>query len=518
MKVAAIDVGTNSVHLLVAEVGPNGETKQIVKDRAQVELGRGGLASGRLTDDAMQRGIDALATFGHTIDALQVDAVVAAATSAVREAENGRQFVRAVRRATGIHIRVISGVDEAKLIYQGLRPEIDFSRGYAALVDIGGGSVELSLCDPTQVLASHSLPMGHLRMTEAFVRSDPPTKAELKEIRNAAQEQLLPVLRDIRPGSAGTLLGTSGSVRTLARMATFLRGQTEPTHDHGLVLYRKDLTQLIDHFTAMSRSELVSMGGMDPRRRRTIPAAATVLRQIMKTLELDPLVTSDRSLRDGLLAGWILENEPELALSKTVPWPTLRTVQRMRDRFDVDQAHSSHVRDLALAMFDGLNALGEHGLRLDAEARLSLEHAALLHDIGHHISGRDHHKHGEYLVRHARMPGFTAPEVALVANVIRYHRRRPKLAHDHFRALSPTRQRTVEILSAILRMADTLDHAHNQAIVDLAIEESGSAVVIRAQTRSDAHIERWAADRRKARLSNVLNRPVTVVLEPHRPA
>ena len=368
MKVAAIDVGTNSVHLLVSEVGPDGETKLLVKDREQVELGSGGLSSGRLTDAAMQRGIDALCTFKHTIDTLKVDVVVAAATSAVREAENGTTFVREVRSATGIHVRVITGADEARLIYQGIRSEIDFSKGYAALVDIGGGSVELSLCDPKGILAAHSMPIGHLRMTEAFVRSDPPDKSELREIRNCAQERLKPVLREIRPGSAATLLGTSGSVRTLARMATVLRGQPEPVHDHGLVLYQSELAELTDHFTAMTRSELVSLGGMDPRRRRTIPAAAAVLRQIMKNLEVDPLVTSDRSLRDGLLANWIMENEPELALSKTVPWPKMRTVLRMRERFDADLPHSTQVRDIAMLLYDGLNGLGEHGLRLDTEA------------------------------------------------------------------------------------------------------------------------------------------------------
>lgn len=509
MRVAAIDVGTNSVHLLVADVGPEGEVVVVEKNRVQVELGRGGLDRNLLTDEAMQRGVDALISFREAMDSLGVEAIEATATSAVREAQNGRDFVRAVREATGVHVRVISGVDEARLIYLGVRPDLDFSRGYALLIDIGGGSIELILCDATRILATHSLPLGHLRLADAFINTNPPTPEALAQIRAHTNQKLRSVLADIPPGVAGTLVGTGGSVRTLARMATLMRGEPEPQHSHGLVLHKGDLKRLGVQFTQVKQARMSAIPGMDSRRKATLPAAAAALHQIMKTFDHDPLVTSDRSLRDGLLANWILRNEPELALSRTVAWPRMRSVLRLMERYEADQAHCTHVRDLALVLFDGLS-----GLKLDSSARRTLEYAALLHDIGHHIDARDHHKHGQYLILNSRMAGFTAPEVAVVANIVRHHRKRPKRSNHHFAALPRPDQRKVEILSAILRMADALDRSHNQPVIELEIEDDGIAVCIRAKTKDEAHIERWAAERRIEGLSNVLGRTVTVELQP----
>ncbi|MBX2797437.1 MAG: Ppx/GppA family phosphatase [Myxococcales bacterium] len=508
MRVAAIDVGTNSVHLLVADVDVEGEITVVEKDRVQVELGRGGLDRHVLTADAMARGVEALESFRQTMDSLGVEAIEAAATSAVREAKNGSDFVKAVREATGIHIRTISGVDEGRLIYLGMRPELDFSKGYALLLDLGGGSLELILCDATRILAAHSLPLGHIRLTEAHVRSDPVRVEEIAAIRDATRLGLRRVLQDIPPGVAGTVVATGGSARALARMATIANGNPEPQHSHGLVLQRGDLKRLTAQFVQTRRGKLSEIPGMDGKRRHTLATASAVLHQALKTLDYPELVTSDRSLRDGLLANWILRNEPELALARTVAWPRMRAVLRMMERYEEDEPHCNHVRDLALSLFDGLS-----GLKLDSSARRTLEYAALLHDIGHHIAARDHHKHGQYLILNSRMPGFTAPEVAVVANIVRYHRGRPRDSHRHFKALSRVDQRKVEVLSAILRMADSLDRSHNQFVVGLEVADDGTAVTITAKTRDNAHIERWAADRRTRRLSNVLGRPVTVVLE-----
>ena len=506
MRVAAIDVGTNSVHLLITDVEPTGSITPVAHERVQVELGSGGLASGRLTQEAMDRGVRALTEFRKVIDGLKVDRVVATATSAVREAQNGDDFVAEVRRQTGIHIKVISGVDEARLIYRGLRSELDFSQGEVALLDLGGGSLELSRCDQTGVLEAHSFPLGHLRMSEQFVESNPPTRAELKGIRKHTQSSLEGLGGGLAHFAA-RLVGTGGSVRTLARMATMLRGQPEPPHAQGLLLYRDDLDALLERFTELEASRLIELDGMDPKRRRTIPAAAAVLRQTMKVLGFHELITSDRSLRDGLLASWIQEHAPELRLSLTVESPRMRAVLRTMERFDAEVAHCEKVRDFALAIYDGIHIDG-----MGTHARALLEYSALLHDIGHYIAARDHHKHGQYLIRNSRMRGFTAPEIAVISSVVRYHRGRPKPSNAQFRALPRTAQRLVEVLSAILRMADALDRSHNQAVDRIEVTEVGGSVTIRAHAKAEAHIERWAAERRQSRLSNVLDRPVTVVV------
>ena len=515
MRVAAIDVGTNSVHLLVADVAPDGEIRLVEKAREQVELGRGGLDRNLLTDDAMERGRAALRSFKQAIDGLDVDAVTAAATSAVREARNGSQFVRSVREETGIHIKVISGPAEARLIYLGCRADLDFARGYALLLDLGGGSAELILCDSAQPLVQRSLPLGHIRLAEAFGDEDPPSPRAWKALRAHVRAKLLPLQNEIPAGRFGTFTGTSGAVRTLARMATLARGEQVPTHDHGLILRPAELQRLIRQFSSMKRSRYAEIPGMDARRRDTLPFAAGMVLETMKVFGANEIVASERSLRDGLLQDWILANQPELALSKTVAWPRMRAVLHMMDRYQVDRPHAEKVRDLALRLFDELQTVHE----LDGEARRMLEFSALLHDVGHHISGESHNRHGQYLIQHSRLTGFTAPQVALLGNVVRYHRGgRPKRGQATYDALSKIQQRTLQWLAGILRVADGLDRSHQQPVQDLSVEVGVDELRVDATTTEQAHLERWAVQRRKRLLERIAGRTVRILVHDEPPS
>jgi len=512
MRVAAIDVGTNSIHLLVADVGPDGQWKVVEKQRNQVELGRGGLDRTRLADDAMARGLHALTAFQHTIDALGAEAVTAAATSAVREAENGNDFVRTVRRETGIAIRTVSGAEEARLLFQGIKADLDFDDGPVLLVDIGGGSLEIVLADETGVKLARSLPLGHIRLSERFLGSDPPRKGELSQLRKHVAERLEPILDEIaaHPRPVARIVGTSGSIRTLGRMASRRRREHELPHGQGLVVRLEELREIQQIFATTKRSRLADIPGMDPRRRATLPAAAAVLRKLLDHFAPIDLVTSDRSLRDGLLADWVERHRPELIAVAPGGSPRRRTVLRMMDRFAGDRAHAEQVRRLALTLFDGLQLDLDEATR--ASWRAMLEDAALLHDVGHHISARDHHKHGQYIILHSRMVGYTGPEVAVLANIVRYHKRSPKSDHDGFAALDEPQRTQVEHLSAILRVADALDRSHCQLVQDLEIRDDGTAVNLTARVPEEAHIERWAAEGSTNRLSNAIGRPVEVAV------
>lgn len=519
MRVAAIDVGTNSIHLLVADVGSDGEVRLVEKQRNQVELGRGGLDQTRLTDAAMARGVRALTAFKSTIEALGAEAVTAAATSAVREAENGGAFVRAVNQATGIHIRPVSGQEEARLLYQGVKADLDFTDGAVLLMDIGGGSLEVVLCNADGILLARSLPLGHIRLSERFLVSDPPRRSEFSDLRQHVAKRLGPTIEEVQQTAEPTrLVGTSGSIRTLGRMATRERGEQQPPHGQGMVIGRQELKLLQQRFANTKRARLSDIPGMDPRRRATLPAAAVVIRHLLETFSPLELVTSDRSLRDGLLADWVERHRPELAVVAGAESPRRRSVLRMMDRYAVHRSHAEQVSRLSLTLFDGLDLPLDDASR-KAE-RAMLEDAALLHDIGHHIHGRDHHKHGQYLILHSRMVGFTARDVTVLANLVRYHRSSPKPHHDAFQALDPIQRETVERLSAILRMADALDRSHTQPVQELAVTDDETGVTLTAKVVEEAHIERWAADRGAMRLSNVLGRPVKVrvAVGPIRPA
>lgn len=509
MRVAAIDIGTNSVHLVVADVANDGRVTLVHRARDQAELGRGGtLGENRLARDAMDRGVKALVAFRQSCDVLGVESIWCAATSAVREAQNGSEFCKRVQEATGIHVRVITGHEEARLVWLGLRQHLDPARGPALLVDIGGGSVEIILCDATRLFSAHSVPLGHIRLSEAVPQPDPPTVESQQALRKMVRKELEGVLRDIRPG-VGTMWGTSGSIRALARMALLAEGKPAPQSDHGLVLPRTAVKALLQKFTTLKAARLGELPGMDSRRRTTLPVACAVLYQVMKSLGADHLITSEDGLREGLLQDWIERHRPELLLDQPELTPRMRSVEHLRQRYDGDRSHSSHVRDLAMSLFDG--SIGLHGL--DRESRDLLEQAALLHDIGHHVDAHDHEKHGQYLVLHARMAGFTAPDLAVLADIVRYHRGgRPKSSHRHFQSLSRTDQRRVEVLSALLQLADALDRSHQQPVVGVDVTTGTDGVVVVARCRGEAFLERWAAQRRARSLAAALSRPVSVEL------
>lgn len=515
MRVGAIDIGTNSVHLLVAEVSPDGRISVVEHAREQVELGAGEFKAHRLTPEAFSRGIEALRTFRHACDSLLVEDIHATATSAVREAENGAEFCLAVKEQAGIHVRVISGLDEARLVYLGARADIDFSGGRALLFDLGGGSTEFVLCDHEQALIMESLPLGHIRLADAFGPGDTMTEDQRRALKNHVQKLLQPLLSRVRGSDFHTLIGTSGTARTLARIATLRRGDTIPEHEHGLVLHRAELDDLIRTFKTRPPSTWGQIPGMDDKRKRTLPVGAIFVRELMKALNKDHLLTSERSLRDGLIVDWIIRHRPELDISRSVADPRRRSVLATMARYGVDDGHARATAEFALQIFDATATI--HGLSVD-DRRL-LEFGAMLHDVGHHIDGEEHHRHGQYLIRHTRMPGFTAPEIAVLGNIIRYHRgSKPKLRHAEFAALSARDQQRVRVMSAMVRLADGLDRGHHHNVVQLEVVREPDALKVRAWTREPADLERWAAVQRTGALSEVLGLPVVVEVERHEAA
>lgn len=517
MKVGAIDVGTNTIHLLVAEIAPDGRITVIEKDREQVELGAGEFQPNgkskkseefRLTADAFQRGVDALRRFRLAMDSIGVDDVSAVATSAVREAANGQEFCDAVKAETGIHVRTISGLDEARLTYLGARADIDFSRGRALLFDMGGGSTEFVLCDSEQALVLESLPLGHIRLGERFTRSDPISESDRRDLKSHVAALLQPLLSRVRPGDFATLYGCSGTARSLARAATVRRGAEMPRHANGLLLYRAELEEMV-RIMRTKPSAQWDLPGIDERRRRTLVAGSTLIREIFRATNKDVLVTTEKSVREGLIADWILRHRPELALSGSVPDPRRRSVVSAMEHYGADGAHARRVADTALRLYDATAPIHKGSV----DDRRLLEFSALLHDIGHFISGEDHHRHSQYLIRNTRMPGFTSPEIEIMAAVVRYHRgSRPKTNHDEFKPFpAPDRDR-VRLLASILRVSDALDRGHDGNLVQVDVQ-LGSTLEIRARTRDSGDLEHWSAVQRGEWLAEVLGLPVEMTVE-----
>lgn len=301
MRVAVIDVGTNTIHLVVSEVARDGSAAVVEAVRHTAELGRGADASG-LAPDATARALDAIRACRAACDRLRVDAITTAATSAVRDAANGVAFCERVAVETGIRLRVVTGEEEARLVWLGVRREIDLSGGPALLVDLGGGSVELVSCDATGVLCACSLPLGHIRMTERLPSA--PTGEAIALLRAHVRSVLAPHAPSFA-ATTGPFVGTSGPIRTLARLAAGVRGDPVPSQGQGLVLARAHVEALLARATGRA-----GLQGLDPRRRATVPAAAAVVAEVMTSVGREELVTSEHGLREGLLADWIERHLP----------------------------------------------------------------------------------------------------------------------------------------------------------------------------------------------------------------
>jgi exopolyphosphatase / guanosine-5'-triphosphate,3'-diphosphate pyrophosphatase len=509
LRIGAIDVGTNSVHLVVADIDPDGRIQVVEKQRRQVALGEGGLDGRRLSPAAMRRALRALGAFREACDSLDVQDIHCAATSAVREAENGVDFCKQVKAEIGIHVRIITGLDEARLIYLGARPHLDFSRGRVLLVDLGGGSTEFVLCDAETTQVRASLPLGHLRATALFRRQDPATAAEIDAVRRWTRDALAPLATRVHPGDVGLVVGTSGTMRCLARMATRARGEVPTDTGDGLLLSRDEVEHQLVQFQDLPARKLARLPGMDDKRRDTLPAGAAIVAEVLRFFAQDQLVTSAYSLRDGLLVDWVLRNRPELERSRTEADPRRRSVLRVMERYGIDERHARQVAHLALEMFDATRPAH----RLRRSDRQLLEHAALLHDVGHHISGEDHHKHGAYLLRHTRMSGFTAPEVDALALVARYHRGKHPKKRDLERLDRHGRRRLL-VLAGLVAVADALDRGRDGNVEHLDVSLEEDVLRLSATTRGPAHLERWAVVQRQSQLERALDVSVEVDIAP----
>lgn len=499
-RIAAIDVGTNSIHMIVVEQQTHGY-RVIDKEKDMVQLGRGSLEGRPLTDDAVERGIEALRRMAGIAERWKVQNVVAVATSAIREAPNGRRFITAAEKASGIRIRVISGEEEADYIYRAVRSAIDFHGGTSLVIDIGGGSVELIVGTAEEVYLTASEPVGALRMAQMFSLQDAATPEMVDDCRSYVRKRLKKSL--LRIGSLGFdfSVGTSGTIAALAALAA----NGNESMSSGLRwLSRKRLRELIDAFTPLSVAERVRRFSMDERRAETILAGAIVLDEIMRKLEIEQLRACDAALREGIVE-FVLDDQR--APRKDRGSVRRSSVLGLVERSDVERAHATHVARLALRIFDQTQDLH----RFRTGERELLEYAALLHEVGMHVSYQDHQKHSYYLISHAGLRGFTTDQVAVVANVARYYRKAtPSDEHDNFVQLSPAQRDVVTKLASILRIADGLDRGRRRAVRDVSVEVTSGKITFRPRLRGDADVELETAVRRAKYFGKVFDCHVDV--------
>lgn len=503
-KLAVIDIGTNSIHMVLADILPDGSYKILDRFKDMTRLGNGAFATKRLSDEAVARGLEVLKTLVTLARNKGFDRIAAVATSAVREARNGGEFVDLVATQTGITVRVISGTEEARLIFIGVKNSILLPDGPTLVADVGGGSVELAVGNRDGLTHAKSLKLGAIRLADHFLSKTPPADAMLQGLKEFVGTQLTGALGSFKTKRFESLVATSGMAGNIAEIV-YLRQHGRPLPQLNLASVTvKDLRTLESELAQASVKARLAIPGLDPKRVDTLLPATVVLRRLLELAELDRMTLCDKAIREGVIYDFIDRHRDGLKAETDIPDVRRRNVIGLARRCQTPEIHSLHVAGLALRLFDQTQSL--HGLG-QAE-RDWLEYAAVLHDVGYLINPRQHHKHAYYLIKHSDLGGLTADEIDVVANVARYHRRAlPSDKHEGFAQLVPRLQRVVKILAALLRIADGLDRTHFSVVqtVNVAV---GKTVVIEARLSGDAEMELWAAKNRADLFEQVFRRKV----------
>ncbi|HEX5708203.1 MAG TPA: Ppx/GppA phosphatase family protein [Pyrinomonadaceae bacterium] len=501
MKLASIDIGSNSIKLVVVDAAASDSFAVLAREKEVVRLGHETLREGRLSREAIERAAATIKRFQSIAEGRGAERVAAIATASVREAENSEEFLREVRGRTGLRVEILSGVEEARLI--GVAAAYGCAGGASQIVniDIGGGSTEISFMRDGVPAGLYSVKLGAVGLTENYFTSDPPTRKEVRAVREAVRAALERPARELgalrferATGTSGTIIAVGEALRLRARREAGdedERGAEEPSAP---VAFAR-LVRFNERMAAMSESERRDVPGISAQRAEIIVAGGQILEGVMRAFRLNYLRTCDFALREGVIIERLREHEA--SLRPPVPDladPRLRGVHAVGLRFGYEEAHARQVARLAEKMFDALAP----DYDLSRHHRTLLAAAALLHDAGYHIAHDAHHKHALYLIKHSELTGFSEAERAVVANIARYHRGAPpKERHADFAALNDTDRETVARLASILRVADAFDRSHDGRVQDIECRRDDGALRVELVSRHDCEREIAAAEQKR---------------------
>jgi exopolyphosphatase/guanosine-5'-triphosphate,3'-diphosphate pyrophosphatase len=504
MRIAALDLGSNSFHLLVADVHPDGTFEAVAREKEMLRLGDDVTRHGHISPSAADRAVAAVRRMKQLADALGATEVLAKATSAMRSASNGSELVDRIEEETDVEVEVISGLEEARLIFAAVRSSVVIEPPPALGIDIGGGSVELMIGDAAGLRWADSVPLGVGRLTAEYVHEDPPSKVERKRLEEHIREALEPLLPDIVSRSPGMCVGTSGTINDLARMSVAQTTGDVPAVANGLRVTHDDLRALHDRIMRTKIAERRRLPGLEEKRAELLPAGSMLLITVLDLFDVETLTVSDWALREGIVLDAVRTHDPDdwsddpRALRRAA-------VANLARRCNSNEAHTAHVARLALRLFDETQSLHELG----PEDREMLEFASMLHDIGQHVSRSGHHRHAAYLVENAQLRGFEPSEVAFLATLVRHHRRGdPKPSEPRFAALGADDRVRVRKLAALLRVADGLDRGRRGVVDDVRADVGADLVILRLRVHGDAELALWGARRRRDLFEQVFGREI----------
>ncbi|HET7152462.1 MAG TPA: Ppx/GppA phosphatase family protein [Candidatus Kapabacteria bacterium] len=510
---AAIDIGTNSFHLIIVNVDEKTARFRILdREKEIVRLGSGSTDMKHISESAMTRGVETLKRFRMIADSMNAP-IRAIATSAVREALNQQEFIERVKTATSIRVEVAAGVEEARLIYLGVLQALPVFNKQILLVDIGGGSTEFLVGRKREMLFSNSLKLGAVRMTQKFFGGEEPTAKAIKECRKFIVGMMSPITRDLKKYKFESIVGTSGTIYNLANIIRHVRGESDDSFINNFTFTREELFEAVERILqAEDADERKGIPGLDPARADIIVAGALIIEQIFKELNLRSMTISEFALREGIILDTIEKRHANGNQVRHLHDIRRSSIMHLAENMRYEKDHSEKVTALALKLFDQTKNLH----KLGATERHYLEAAATLHEIGLFISHSQHHRHSYYLIRNAELLGYTENEKEIIANVARYHRKsNPKLKHDAYRKLAPEDRTIVLKLAGILRIADGLDRTHSSAVKDITCRmyDDHLSVYITRAKRKQVQLELWGAARKKDLFEETFKKEVRLVVK-----
>jgi len=501
-RLAAIDIGSNSIRLVVAEALRGGKYRTLDDERETTRLSRNLHAQQRLDDEAMTLSVSALRRFQQIAEGFQVQELRTIATCAVREAKNGAEFCRRIKEELGIDVEVISPYKEAQLAFYSVQRAFDLTGKNIALADLGGGSTEIVLASAKMIEAVYSTDLGAVRMSEIYGSAQTMTAEDYARLVQGIDSRLKQNVKkwDLWPH---VLIGSGGTFTSLASMMRDKKGQADLPAS-GYQVTRAELTHLLDHLRQLSPKARRNAPGLNPDRADIIVAGLTIIDRTMNRFKLNQLIVHSGGVRDGLLLSMIAQpsaGQGDVAADRD------EAIDRMAAACGPEIEHGKHVARLATRLFGQLHAAAE----IPETDRLLLDAAARLQDVGYHINYNRHHKHSYHLILNSELPGFDSQELELIANVARYHRgSRPKKKHDNFRQLSEELRRRVCFLSALLRIAGGLDRSHSGMVSDVTAQLRPEVVELLVHADRYPDVDIWGARRRVELIERFFNRPVSI--------
>jgi exopolyphosphatase/guanosine-5'-triphosphate,3'-diphosphate pyrophosphatase len=501
---AAVDIGSNSVRLKIARLQA-GRLRALHEDREVTRLGEGVFGSGFLTPDSIAETVKVLRRFHRATQQIVTDSVRVVATSALRDARNSQAFLQWVRSATGWRVEIISGVEEARLIHLGLISSGRVDRSPTLMMDLGGGSCELTVTQGGHIRDAVSLPLGAVRLTNEFLRHDPSRKGELKRLRGFVTREVNRIIDRMSTAKVKNVIATSGTAAALAAVASHLR---RGASGQRLMVSSAEMKRIAKRLARLPVAERRKIEGIGPRRAEIIVAGATVYQELLDRLRLKGFRYSPLGLRDGILAQMAADYDRSTRSGRQIEFERWESIMTAVDHYRVDRKHALDVRDAATLLFSALRSLH----RLPPEYREWLSAAAMLYEVGDYVNRNGRHRHTHYIISNSEILGYTPQQRRLIAAIARYlGKTRPAPEDGPMKLLEPGDRADVEKAILLLRLARALNLGRSRAVerVRVAVRSAEVKLTLVPRRRMGVDLELWAIEKERAYFREVFGRELS---------